>query len=246
MEISVIEALYNNQFAPSTLESGFIDGSAAQIAREFIDWQTKIHQPRNVTLEGCEFIEPLSSLLNRLAPLTRVERRRYLFVPTDSRWTAYFDSGHQGTDAASTIATLCELYNHEGFRVVNSPHIEPVKSGKGNYGAVILEKYGPVGLPILNTERAIYAAHNGSRWEFGCTGEPFAFECVEAYKARKVQDRFTPELLNSYLMQFEINAFDPYFYRSDRTNSAVLVEKSGPYVTGYAEFTFAELAINFD
>jgi len=234
--------LYNNRFAPSTLEIGFIDCSANQAAQEFIEWQSGIHQPRGVTLSGCEYTGSLSSLLIRLEPLTRVESRRYLFVPTDSRWTAFFDSGHQRTDAASNISALCKMYQHEGFRVVNSLRTRSVGSGGGSLGAVMLEKYGPEGLPILNTERAIYTAHNGSRWEFGSHGAPFPFENLESYKARKIRDRFTPDMLNDYLVHFGINAFDPDFYNAVAVHPAMLVEKSGPYVKDYAEFTFAELA----
>ena len=238
--------LYNNRYAPSTFEIGFIDGSTTEVVREFIEWQTGICQPFGVSLAGREYTGALSSLLDRLAPLTRVESRRYLFVPTDSRWTAYFDSGHQGTDATSAISAMCQLYKHEGFRVVNSPHVKPAGSRITKHGAVMLEKYGPVGLPINNTERAISSAHNGSRWEFDASGDPFPFENLESYnKAKKARDRFTPDMLNEYLMHFGIKPFDPDFYQAVAEHPAVLVEKSGPHFEGYAEYSFAELAIKY-
>ena len=228
----MIQGVLNNRFAPTTFNIGFIDTDAENIASEFVDWQQPLVESRGVQFKTKSRVGKLEELLDTLQPLTSVERRRYLFVPTKSKWTAYFDNGWRGGDPASAIPALCLLRGHRGVRMTFSPH----RLRDGLSGASILEIYGPEGMPILNTERSIYAAYDGSSWTFGQSGEPLSFERLESYRSGPIKSRFTYEMLEEYLRELEIRAFDPAFYEATNKEPAILVEKHGPNAKGLEEY----------
>lgn len=43
-----------------------------------------------------------------------------------------------------------------------------------------------------------------NKWYFGNTGIIIPFEEIEKYKAKKIKDRFTPEMLNRYAQHLGI------------------------------------------
>ena len=52
------------------------------------------------------------------------------------------------------------------------------------------------------TRRVVRATSDEPRWDFHTEGEPLPFEDVYAYKARRVRDRFTREMLLTYIEQW--------------------------------------------
>jgi hypothetical protein len=113
------------------------------------------------------------------------------------------------------------------------------RKGKGRYGAVMLEVYGPHQTAWLNYVRAVSASNDGGRWVFDQFGEPFPFEKMEQYQARRVRDRFTFDMLREYLHHLGLSPFEESFYLPEGA-PAWLVEKTGPVVEPYKEFTLAE------
>jgi hypothetical protein len=128
------------------------------------------------------------------------------------------------------------------MRVVAVPHT--IRKDKGRYGAVMFELYGPNQTDWLNYLRTIYAANDGGRWVFGQSGEPFPFEKLEQYQARRVRDRFTFDMLKEYLSHLGLHPFEENFYLPDGA-PAWLVEKTGPVLPTYKEFTLAQARENF-
>jgi hypothetical protein len=64
----------------------------------------------------------------------------------------------------------------------------------------------------LNYERSISAANDGSKWRFDVIGAEQPFEETDCYSARKIQDRFTPEMLDRYCRALAVRVFDERFY----------------------------------
>src|SRR5262249_42389236 len=60
--------------------------------------------------------------------------------------------------------------------------------------------------------RAIDAAHDGGGWVFETSGDIQPYEKPEMYVARRVRDRFTPDLLEEYCRALGIRLFDEHFY----------------------------------
>jgi hypothetical protein len=233
--------LLEDRWAPVTSTMGFLELGAEQAAQAFATWQREQVTSQGSTIEVLPVSGTLEQALSRLLPLTSGERqRRYLFIPTRSAWTAYVNSVWTGTDAASPMRYMARWLSIRCLRVVAVPHTLR-KHGGGRYGGVMLDVFGPEQPgEILNYVRSIYAANDGGRWVFGHSGEPFPFEQVEQYQARRVRDRFTFEMLKDYLRHLGLAAFEEDFYLPPGSR-AWLIQKTGPVTTVGREYTLEEV-----
>lgn len=68
-----------------------------------------------------------------------------------------------------------------------------------DYPARILTVHGPTGEPPCMIERSIADADDGGRWVIETSGDPFAFEDVDANRKRIKRQRFTSGMLYEYL-----------------------------------------------
>ena len=181
--------LYDDRHAPITKEIGFLECDAATAAAAFQEWQLPIQSGRGVRLNRRELVADFPAKLEGLLPLTSHEARRFLFLPTASKWTAYLDSGWRGTDAFSTVSYLATTIGCRGIRAVSVPDtMRKTPTGElGRYGATILEVYAAdsSGCSFLNVRRSVFAANDGGRWKFGANGQPFAFENLEHTRPAK-------------------------------------------------------------
>jgi hypothetical protein len=80
------------------------------------------------------------------------------------------------------------------------------------YGATTFSLYGPNKTEWLNRIRSISAYNEGDHWVFQAQGEIQPYEQVEHYRKRRIVDRFTPELLESYCRALGIEPFEEEFY----------------------------------
>ena len=234
--------LLEDRWAPVTSELGFLETDAEHAARAFAAWQGGLLAPRGIAVGVSPVPGTLEQTLSTLLPLNDAERRRHLFIPTRSPWTAYIDNGWQGTDAASAMSYMARTLGCRGMRVVAVPHT--LRKDKGRYGAVMFELYGPRQTDWLNYLRTLYVSNDGGRWVFGQSGEPFPFEKLDRYQARKVRDRFTFEMLEEYLHHLGLSPFQEDFYLPQGA-PAWLVEKTGPVVSAQKEYTLAQVREDF-
>ena len=232
--------LLHDRFAPITSTIGFIELDLQNAVAGFVRWQAPIQAPRGVTLTTRPIDGDLPSALSALPPLTSVEARRFLFVPTTGAWVAFLDNGHRGTDATGPMAYLARTLGCRALRVVAVPHHEPRRDGdrwRGRYGATILDLFGPEVKNHSNTIRSITMMNDGGKWTFDELGAPLPFEDREAYKARRVRDRFPLVLRARYLEHLGLEPFDEQFY----SPQAVLVEKHGPCAPALQEYSLEEV-----
>jgi hypothetical protein len=103
----------------------------------------------------------------------------------------------------------------------------------------MLTVYAPHQTHWLNCLRVVSASNDGGPWVFQQSGEPFPFEKLERYQARKVRDRFTFDMLKEYLQHLGLSPFDEHFYLPEGS-SAWLVEKTGSLVRARKEYTLAQ------
>lgn len=235
--------LLDGRYAPITSEIGFLECDARTAAEAFLDWHGPIQKSRGVRLDRREISGDLPSRIQSLLPLTSVEARRFLFLPTIGAWAAYLDNGWRGPDVFSAVSYLCQKIGCRGVRATSVPHTRRrTPSGqKGRDGATILEMYEAttIGCSFLNIRRSISAANDGGKWRFDLGGEPLPFEQPERYQARQIRDRFTPELLEEYLMALGINLFQEQFYTTAEV--AHLISKVGPCANGLEEFSLQQV-----
>ncbi len=235
--------LLDDRWAPVTSEMGFLEVDAEQAARAFAAWQAGLAAPRGISVQVKPVSGALEQTLCALLPLSSPERRRHLFMPTCSAWTGYVDNSRGGTDAASAMGHMAEALGCRGLRVVAVPNT--YREGKGGrYGSVMLEVYGPHQTAWINTVRVVSASNDGGRWAFDLIGEPFPFEQLEQYQARRVRDRFTFDMLKDYLRHLGLSPFEERFYLPQGA-PAWLVEKTGPVAPSHEEFTLAQARERF-
>ena len=229
--------LLEDRWAPVTSEMGFLEMDAEHAARAYATWQGGLLAPDGVTVEVRPARGSLEQVFSALLPLTDSETQRHLFIPTRSAWTAYVENGRRGTDAMSAMAYMARTVGCRGLRVVAVP--DTYRKGEGRYGAVMLEVYGPHRTAWINTVRVVSASNDGGHWVFDLSGEPFPFEKVEQYQARRVRDRFTFDMLKEYLHHLGLSPFEEDFYLPQGA-PAWLVEKTGTLVLARKEYILAQ------
>ncbi len=230
--------LLEDRWAPVTSTMGFLELGAEQAARAFATWQAGLMAPRGITVGVLPVSGTLEQVLSSLLPLTSGETQRHLFIPTRGAWTAYVENGWTGTDAASPMRSMARRLSIRCLRVVAVPHT--LRGDQGRYGSVMLGVYGPERPgKISSTVRALAAANDGGRWVFEQSGEPFPFEQVEKYQARRVRDRFTLEMLKDYLRHQGQAPFEEDFYLPPGS-CEWLIQKTGPFTTVGREYTLEE------
>ena len=151
--------------------------------------------------------------LRALEPLTSGVIPRHLLVEASDDWTAYFNCGMRGTDAVSAIGHLTRTVGCQGLIIGAVPHTAGrAGAGPGRLGAVQFEFLGPSPTDFLNYIRTISVTSDGRRWDFDVGGAEQWFEEPETYKARRVRDRFTSEMLERYCRALGVNVFEPASY----------------------------------
>lgn len=224
----MMKQLLEGRLAPITYEMGFLECDCATAANQYSSWQSGIQAKRGVTLRQEQVSGHLDESLTRLLPLTSVESRRFIFIPTTSLWTAFFDNGNDSTDAFAPISYLARVIKCRGLRVSWVPD-----DVKGTYPARILEIYAPELTEWLNITRTWAAVADGNKWVFKTSGTVQPYEQLENYYKDPVSERFTPRMLELYLKRIGLRPFEEDFYLP---NQAILIEKQGPIAPNAKEF----------
>jgi hypothetical protein len=236
--------LLNDAFAPITSEIEFINVDVQTAVDAFLLWQKGIQAPRGVTLSVARLSGSLENRLRSLLPLTTVEARRFLFVPTKSDWTAFFQNAVTGNDP-NAIAFLSGKLSCQAIRASSIDNSVRHRARGGRFGAVIFEVFSPHvnECHFLNTRRSVFAANDGGRWKFGAEGIPFQFENISAYESPRIRDRFTHRMLCDYLAEFGIQFEESAFFET--TNDSFLISKCGPTAKHLVEMSLEEVRESF-
>lgn len=218
-------------WSPVTYDFGLVHASTNLVARHYVAWQQRLH-PNTI----CQEFSSFAAGLEALPPLS-VEKRRTLLVPTASEWTAFFQSGIDGSDPSPAMGVLAREILVETMRIVATPP-------RAKWPATIWEVYAPSdrgGQPPLFYRRTIAASNDGGRWRFEQTGTPFSFEHSARYQAPRKRDRFTPEHLAEYLACFGLKPFSDDFYVASEQCPAVLVERPPWSASPAQEYSLEEV-----
>jgi hypothetical protein len=146
-----------------------------------------------------------------LAPRAPLNRHACLSV---DNWTLLLNNGPNGTDVGLLPSQAARELGCRAVRAVCAADAE------SPFPARILEVYGPNGEVPLALKRSIAAANDGGRWVFETSGQPFEFEDVKRYEQRSKSQRFTCDMVHSYLTQLGV----PTVSKPDWA-TAVLVEQ---------------------
>lgn len=218
-------SLFNANLYPITSAIAFINETPELIVNELIKWQTPLIEKYKNSLSTVQINEDFTNTLLSLCPLTTAERRKYLLIPINSEWTAFFDNGHTGTDRTAP-KVLGRKLNKSTIYVSSSKSLEENT----------FEYYG-----IKDNEYQLIrsiAVIKESKWEFHQYGKMFDFENTDTYKSRIIKSRFTNEILVHYLNHLGISLNNLNY------NNSILVSKVGPKFEQTKELSLEE-AQNF-
>jgi hypothetical protein len=167
-----------------TPEVGYFHAEADAVARWLSEGLGGEHAIQRLHASSADEI---AALIRPGGPLTR-----RIAVPFGA-WTMMVTDGPNGTDLGMLPSLAARELRCTAVRAVC------VVDGSEIYPARILEVFGPEGKPPLLSIRSIAAANDGGSWIFETNGEPLPFEDHQAYDAKRKSERFSPDLLLSYL-----------------------------------------------
>ncbi len=201
--------LAGDRWAPVTSRIGFLRSPLEDVATALLAWRRSIHG----TADREDLSGGLSANVHRLEPLTAGVRPRELLVATRARdWTAVFDCGVQGGDQVTTVGYLARTIPTNGVCVTSIPDRRGTAERPDRYGARQLEIFSPLATDFINYTRTISLVRNGTRWRFDANGTVQDFEDTSAYQARKIADRFNPQMLHDYTAALDLHPWDLDFY----------------------------------
>jgi hypothetical protein len=116
-------------------------------------------------------------------------------------WTAVLNDAKLGTDMGMIPSIAVRQLRCRAIRAT------AIEERNDKFGTTVLEVFEPEADPPLRCRRTISAANDGGIWRFSEFGEPFPFEETSTYRHRKIQERFTPDLLHRYLKELSISLF---------------------------------------
>jgi hypothetical protein len=222
-------SLLSDQYAPITTEIGYIRAPLDQAATELVTWRAELGRQVATT----PVVEPFPQNLYRLEPLLTGAYPRELLIATDSEWVAYFACGARGSDPMTLCQMLTRRRGWDAATITCEPHTIGRLEQPGRWGGVQFALFGPQA--ENGHVRTISTVNDSGKWRFDAIGAPQGFERLDAYKTKRVRERFTSTMLNDYCNALGIRPFDPDFY----TGPAVLLEE--PNVALPANPTFYTL-----
>lgn len=207
-----VRPLLDDRYAPITSSIGFIKLPLDEAAEALAAWLRSLAAPVSVE----PVAEPFPASLCRLLPLEIGTSSRELLVAHEGGWTAYFNCSASGTDPIGPMGYLAEVNRCDSVAIDVVPHRTRPDGRVERYGGVQFQLFGPHQTAYINYVRGIAAVHDGSRWQFITTGTPQPFERPEAYRARRIPDRFTSDLLAEYCAALGFRPLEPAAYGEAR------------------------------
>lgn len=217
-----MKSLLDGRMAPLTYSWGFLETDLEILKASLKRWSRISYRPSlPCAIREIPVPADLAESLRLLEPLTPTGARE-LWLETASGWIGGFDNGLRGDPP---IEYLSKTVGCRGIKVSSCPNAYDAETNKGTYGGVAFSVYSPAARPgqIHNCERSVHAVNDAGRWRFEAFGDVQPYEEIEQYKARRVRDRFTPEMLERYCAAIGIRLFDPDFYCGPRA----LIVKAG-------------------
>lgn len=210
--------ILDDGFAPVTSCAVFVKAPLERIKDLDVPWY------RDRPVARTELTGGLRDMLPKLEPLTMPSTARSLWVQTrNPDWSAYFAGHVRGTESSAQGAVYgyCRHLGAPGLEIATSPHTRR-REGTGRFGNTVFAMHGENGDGIR-----IVAAQIGDdeRWVFTNVGQLQSFEQSEAYKARRIRDRLTSQMIADYCAALGLYPFEEDFYGP----RGLLVDKSEAY-----------------
>lgn len=207
-----------DQWWPVTYDYGLIRSDLDDVAQA----RQKMHCDAGLELTETVLNAPLEDCLSLLAPLSPAPNKE-LYLQTSFGWTAYLANGCRGSCASLPMKQLAGALGTTAIRACAAHH-------SALYPGHILEVFDTpqAGANAYGYRRSIAAANDGGRWVFEQSGIPFDFEDTSRYAERLKRDRFTREMLATYLVELGAQPLSDRTLYNDGATRAILLERTAP------------------
>lgn len=201
------------RYAPVTTAFSIIDVNYDDVVSEWIEWTKSIQATLDWDVPVGQIDGHLEGKLWKLLPLDG--RNRLLTETRDGRVAIFANSRFgDGSSDASVIARNHQAQLWQLVFVADSVsgNLNRIGSTQFNW-----DDYGTKTDHWVGHKFRSLAAHKESRWEWHEGGEPFPWEELETYKAKRKKERLIPEMVERYCHHFGIELFDPDYYAGRAT-----------------------------
>lgn len=236
-----MKQLLEGEFWPATVSFGFYLLPLDEMVAAFEKWWSTfgwLGPPPGFAVD--RFEADLAGALQRMDPVGFTSsppecygRRQVLLLETKSQWSAVFVGNYSGPQ--SEVRYLARTIPCRALQIRCVEDTYDDKRNTGEYGSTQFLLRGPE--RDESQDRTIAAVRGTGGWEFQNEGALLPFERPERYKARRVKDRMTPELLEEYCIALGIRPFDEDFYGP----RAALFYALDPVPAGHMPWTFDDI-----
>jgi hypothetical protein len=202
---------FMDKYAPVTSGFSIVSARLDEVVDHWIEWQRGIWEVNGFKMPVRHMDGPLAPKLDALLPLD--SRGRLMTETRDGRIAIFANFG--GSNGSSDADYLAQHFGRDNLRVV----LGKARKYEGNALMNRLPSvqfdwagYGRKSDHWLGYEFRSIAAHMESRWEWHEHGTPFPWEETEAYTAKRIKDRLTPEMVERYAKHMGIDLLDPDYY----------------------------------
>lgn len=193
------------EFSPTTLTMGFVEGPIHQVARAWEQW---------LALKGWQYersaCRGIRGALQAFAPLSWPPDKE-AFIATQGAWTAYVNNAALYRTEPAPIGELALRCGCRSVEISMIPHAYKAKEKTGVPGLATFVLYGPEMSEWTNVRRSVNLAFDNG-WKFTTIGAPLDFENTERYSAKKTRDRFDANEVLRMCEALGIRPYDESFY----------------------------------
>jgi hypothetical protein len=222
------------KYAPVTSGFSIVDVRMNEVVDHWVEWHRGISEVYGFKMPVQYLDGPFAAMLDALVPL---DSRARLMAETRDGRIAIFANFSQ-FDGSSDSRYLARYFKRQRWSVTMS---QVRKSEKINALPSTQFNWTDFGTKVdgngWHVGRSI-AAHKESRWEWHEHGTPFPWEETEAYTAKRIKDRLTPEMVERYAKHMGIDLFDPDYYsgRAVIVRIGPLPRADDPYLDMIAKY----------
>jgi len=210
-----MKLLFNGKYAPLTDEISFIKTNVDDAVKAFEQWTATSYEP--ILQQKTKFFETFEQLLIESLPF--IYPYLSIFFEAKNGWIGHYGNYYNRTNEARNVA-----------RILNVPNIE-VTAWPSVRGRIVNGWGGGMFHCLFGGEqrRCIMLSEQENGWDFLNQGKPFPFEDVEKYKEKFARNRFTPEMLDKYLKELDIDFFNEDFYMPYGSKAYIIEQVRPPW-----------------
>ncbi len=212
--------MFDNKFAPLTDSVSFIELEIDLALKNLLDWINNRGNDLYSKIDCKEFTGNFCDLIKEIGTISYPEKT--VLFQTKSNWIGYVENLITGTEIWR-ITQIAQRINNEKESIgVQAWYGGGNKIANGWSGGSFSLFEGD------NMKRHIMLSDQ-DKWEFDQSGTPLPFEEVEKYNEKLVRNRFTPEMLQRYLLHYGIDYFNDDFYMPEGSKAYIIEYVRDPY-----------------